>query len=304
MPISNHPQIAVIIPTYNRADTLKKCIDSVNNQTVQLNEIIVIDDSSTDNTQSVLKSYDNITVSKTTKNSGAQVARNIGIKAAKSEWIAFLDSDDEWLPDKIEKQLSILKSVNHNPFTLVHGDCIVRDKQGNMKNWHLNNIEGNDVYRQLLSESGTFFPAILTSKTALAKIGFLAEDIQAYQEWDTAIKLAKICSFYHIQEPLFIYNIKDDSISNNFDNDVKGYFQIVKKYESEIKNVCGQGIFDNHILKCANMAINSNNFEYSRELLSKIEKNNFKKIIALLLSYLHIKPKYIHQSVKYMSWKN
>ena len=160
--------ISVIIPTYNRSNTIEKCLDSVFNQTYKVNEIIVVDDCSTDNTIDILNLYkDQITILQTVNNSGAQSARNIGIKAAKSEWIAFLDSDDEWLSDKIEKQISALKNINFNPLTVVHGDCIVNNIEKKNKNiWKLDKIDGENVYNQLLSKSGTFFPSILTSKIA------------------------------------------------------------------------------------------------------------------------------------------
>lgn len=298
---NNNPTIAVIIPTYNRADTLEKCISSVLNQTTKVDEIIVIDDCSTDDTQSTLKSMDYITILKTEKRSGAQKARNLGIKASNSEWIAFLDSDDEWLPDKIEKQISVLESVDFNPKTVVHGDCILNNNNsGKRKNWNLNEIEG-DVYKQLLTSSGTFFPAILTSKTALKDIGYLTEDIYAYQEWDTAIRLAKHCKFYHIRDPLFIYSISEDSISNSFSNEVEGYLQIVTKYESEIQDVCGERILDNHFVKCSQMAMNFGNFSYGRKLLGKVGEKNLKNFCLVLLSYMHIKPKYLYKIKTYLS---
>ena len=121
-------ELTIIIPTYNRAFTIVQCIESVLNQSYPVNEIIVIDDNSTDDTIKLLNKFkENVIVLKTEKQSGAQTARNIGIKAAKSEWIAFLDSDDEWLPNKIEKQVSALKKVSYDPWTVVHGDCFTRN---------------------------------------------------------------------------------------------------------------------------------------------------------------------------------
>ncbi|MBA5629203.1 glycosyltransferase family 2 protein [Moheibacter lacus] len=107
-------KITVVIPCYNASKTINKCIESVINQTYKADEIILIDDCSTDNTWEVLKDiqkYNNhlieIKLTSTGKNSGPSVARNIGVKMANTNWIAFLDSDDYWDKTKLEKQVAI-----------------------------------------------------------------------------------------------------------------------------------------------------------------------------------------------------
>ena len=100
-------EIACIIPTYNRKHLLQRAIDSVYNQTYPCNEIIVVDDGSTDGTAEwVQKTYPKISFL-FQENRGVSSARNAGIKATNSKWIALLDSDDEWLPNKLEKQIKI-----------------------------------------------------------------------------------------------------------------------------------------------------------------------------------------------------
>ena len=100
-------KISVIIPTYNRADLVQRAIKSVLNQTKKPNEIIVVDDGSTDNTKQILKNYPVKILYQ--KNKGVSSARNIGIKNAKYEFIAFLDSDDEWIEEKLEEQIKLHK---------------------------------------------------------------------------------------------------------------------------------------------------------------------------------------------------
>ena len=105
-------EIATIIPTFNRKHTLQRAIDSVYGQKYISNEIIIIDDGSTDGTDEwIKKKYPQI-IFLSQSNSGVSSARNLGIKAARSEWIALLDSDDEWLPEKLQKQV---KSIESNP---------------------------------------------------------------------------------------------------------------------------------------------------------------------------------------------
>jgi len=251
-----------------------------------------------------LQSYNDITFLSTKKKSGAQTARNIGIKAAKSDWIAFLDSDDEWLEDKLEKQVLALNSVNNNPMTVVHGDCIVNNIESQREyNWHLDPIDGENVHSQLLVKSGTLFPAILTSRKALERIEYLDENIISYQEWDTAIRLSKFCMFIHLQKPLFYYNIHDSSISRSSLNNINGYHHIVQKFREEIIRNCSIHSYHEHIKKCAVMAMNSKRYKLGRSFLSNIP-NSTNKSFLLLLSYFRIKPKYLYQSLKYLSWKN
>jgi len=105
------PTVSVVIPTYNRADVLPRAVDSVLGQTVADLELVVVDDGSTDDTADVLASYDDDRLRYVAHetNRGANVARNTGIEAAEGEYVAFLDSDDEWKPTKLERQLDRLE---------------------------------------------------------------------------------------------------------------------------------------------------------------------------------------------------
>ncbi|AGB39591.1 glycosyltransferase family 2 protein [Natronococcus occultus] len=103
--------VSVIIPTYNREETVSRAIDSVLAQTHEELEVVVVDDGSTDDTESVLESYDDDRVRPISHetNRGANVARNTGIEHARGKYVAFLDSDDEWKPEKLEAQLDVLE---------------------------------------------------------------------------------------------------------------------------------------------------------------------------------------------------
>ena len=296
------PSIAVIIPTYNRTNTIVASIQSVLSQSYTLNEIIIIDDHSTDDTIKRLnKLKDDITILQTENHSGAQAARNIGIKSAKSEWISFLDSDDEWLPNKLEKQISALKSTDYNPMTVVHGDCYRRNNNSDKKDhWQLDSIDGEDVYKQLLSKSGTLFPSILTSKQALDRIDYLDENIPSYHEWDTAIRLAKYCRFIHIQEPLFIYNIHNNTISRNSNASVEGYQYVINKFKDEINELCGDAVFTNHLIINSVLAFNNHKNKIGREILKQIPTNFYKIFILQLFSYLRIKPIYFNKIIHFL----
>ena len=104
--------VSIIMPSYNTAKYIKASIDSVLAQTYPYWELIIVDDCSTDETDEVVAAYtdERIRYIKNEKNSGAAVSRNRALREAKGRWIAFLDSDDVWLPEKLEKQISFMKN--------------------------------------------------------------------------------------------------------------------------------------------------------------------------------------------------
>lgn len=111
------PSVSVVIPTYNRGLSIGRAIDSILEGTLIPDEIIVVDDGSIDNTQEILKAYESRIKYIFQKNAGVSAARNRGIQAAGAEWIAFLDSDDEWFQDYLMCQI---ECVEKNPTVLVH----------------------------------------------------------------------------------------------------------------------------------------------------------------------------------------
>ena len=110
-------KVSVITASYNCAKFIEESIKSVLNQTYDNLELIIIDDCSTDNTDEIIKKYlsdQRIRYLKNEKNSGAAVSRNYALREAKGKWIAFLDSDDLWLPEKLELQVNFMKYHNYN----------------------------------------------------------------------------------------------------------------------------------------------------------------------------------------------
>ena len=125
-------KVSVVIPSYNRVDFLSRAINSVLKQSYPVDDIIVVDNGSTDQTLSLIKkNFTNIKVLKEKKR-GVSFARNMGIKNCTNEWIAFLDSDDEWKKDKIEKQFFLLEKSNFK-YNFIHTNDIWI-KNGILKN--------------------------------------------------------------------------------------------------------------------------------------------------------------------------
>ena len=122
------PSISVVIPTLNRSISLKRALNSVLSQSYQPEEIIVVDNGSTDDTEEMIKSqFPQVKILRQRK-LGVSAARNKGIKASKGDWVAFLDSDDEWCAPKLERQMdSHLNSLGS--FRLIHTNEVWKKKQ-------------------------------------------------------------------------------------------------------------------------------------------------------------------------------
>lgn len=248
-------KITAVIPVYNRKKTIRRCIDSVLAQTYPIFEIIVVDDGSSDGTTDIIeRTYGEKVTLIRQKHKGAQAARNLGIKEAKGEYIAFLDSDDEWLPRKTEMQVQELRK-NRN--VVVGGDVyiqtdwvkkvpfayqITEKKKPRMgaRKWQRMNVKSEYAYKLLLEKSICNFNVLLTSKANLMKIGLLDENVPSFQEWDTAIRLAKENKIAYINQPLIIYHLHEgETISKDIRRYIDGQEYICEKFKYEILSQLG-----------------------------------------------------------------
>jgi len=233
--INQAPKVSVILPTYNRAYIIEKSIQSVLNQTYQDFEIIVIDDGSIDNTEEIIKELqekDNrIRYLRLNINKGASHARNEGIKIAQGEYITFQDSDAEWMPEKLEKQI---KAIENNLKIIYTG--LWRIEGGNkyyIPDKYISQKEGY-IYKKLLKGGFVDTVSLMVNKECFKKVGVFDEKLPLHEDWDLAIRLSKYYEFKLIDEPLFISQCYKDSISLNQDAKMKAIELIYLKYHNEI----------------------------------------------------------------------
>jgi glycosyltransferase involved in cell wall biosynthesis len=307
------PLVSIIIPTYNREKTIERAINSVLSQTYQIFEIIIVDDNSTDSTISLIRKYENneprIHHMQHHKNLGAQAARNTGIKAARGEWIAFLDSDDEWLPNRIHTELSL---ANELGVFVVHSECYVKQENSELKQFGVPKLSGN-IYIDLLQHPGPMFQGLLVKKECLERINYLDETIISYQEWDTSIRLAKFYPFAYVEEPLFIYHLhKGETISKDAKRGVDGWSQIVKKYHEEIIRGAGFEALLKHYQILATQYYTIKDYQnyrfYYQEIMANTEGSQKLKFkLKFFLKKMHINPGIvdinINQIIKYLKRK-
>jgi glycosyltransferase involved in cell wall biosynthesis len=229
--MSNQP-ISVVIPAYNREKTIGRAIQSVLNQTYPAQEIIVVDDGSNDNTiQEALTACPSCRIVRSSCNLGAPSARALGVEAATGQWIAFLDSDDHWYPQKLEWQMEKARQG----FQVVHGNGTVRTAQGEYEYIPVQR-EGNIYPRLLRGGPSPLYQALLVHRQCFDKCGLPDPAIVSFDEWDFSLALARHYPFGCVARPLFVYETQgtDSIFRNNHYRSLHGYEQIVFKWWPEI----------------------------------------------------------------------
>lgn len=207
--------ISVVIPTFNRFETLPRALDSVLSQTLVVDEIVVVDDGSTDQTSSVLKSkYPEVQYIHQ-KNQGVSAARNTGIEFSSQPWIAFLDSDDEWLPNKLQIQIDALSK---NPeYQVCHTDEIwVRN--GRRVNPMKKHAKPNGwIFEQCLPLCCVSPSSILIKKSVLSEFNNFDIDFPACEDYDLWLKIFSKYPVLLIDEPLLKkYGGHEDQLSRKY----------------------------------------------------------------------------------------
>lgn len=228
--------VSVIIPTHNRASVIRQSVQSVLRQTYSDVEVIVVDDASSDTTRMEIGRLQHedprVRLHELPYRSGAQAARNAGLRSARGEWVAFLDSDDRWVPRSIEMRM---RKVVEDEADVVHSEGYVLEEGAPARVFGVPPLEGS-VYRELLRRPGPMFQALLTRRSAFETIGYLDEEIVSYQEWDTTIRLAQVLDRWSfVPEPTFYWDVtRADSISKDRRRNAQGYEQVVTKHRRAI----------------------------------------------------------------------
>lgn len=224
--------VSVIIPTYNRASTIKDSIQSVLNQTVQPLEIIIIDDHSLDNTEEIVKSFNSSKViyilNRRTK--GANGARNTGINLAKGKYIAFQDSDDIWHHNKLEMQLSFMEKYQSYDMCF----CSLEKKNVVENIFPKTEVSEHNIKNEILKKNFISTQTIFI-KTEVAKNILFDENLKKLQDWDFCIRVLKKYKIKHINQVMVDVFLQEDSITY-IESPVDAYRQIFKKHPQLIES--------------------------------------------------------------------
>ena len=218
---NDRPLVSVIIPTYNRARDLKEAVDSVLRQTYQNIEIIVVDDGSTDETHEIMNSFTDQRIKYIKKKNERHPGktRNVGLQAAKGEYIAFLDDDDLWLPEKLEIQMAEMRKQPQYAWSYTHYKIF---GTGESREYHIpprqRNISGRIL--ESLARFGSFLatPTICVKREVFDKTGGFAEipELRSGQDFDLWLRIACKFEVLCIPQQLVLVRFQGKSTSETF----------------------------------------------------------------------------------------
>ena len=208
--------ISVIIPTFNRADFLSRSILSVVQQTLSPAELIIVDDGSTDNTAQIVQDLagdSHIPIKYLyQKNSGAAAARNIGIRTSSHEYLAFLDSDDWWLPGKLAQQYQAMVRQPHYLISHTREIWYRNDKRVNQKKKH--DPPHGDIFEPSLRMCMVGMSTVMAKKACFHTFGYFDEQLPCCEDYDLWIRVSCQIPFLRIDTPLICKDGgRDDQLS-------------------------------------------------------------------------------------------
>lgn len=222
-----NPLVSIVMPAYNSETFIHEAIQSVLNQTYQNWELLIVDDCSTDNTIQIIDSFedDRIHVFGLKENSGAAVARNYAIDRAQGDYMAFLDSDDLWHPEKLERQLTFMIERNIDFSSTMYANIDKNKKIFDVTRNHPT-LDYNGILKYNPGNSTVMYKAKKLGK-------YFIPDIKKRNDfvmWLKVIKDAKI--LYGLPEVLTYYRVRQDSLSSNKSNLVKYQWKVYRKFEN------------------------------------------------------------------------
>lgn len=224
------PRVSVVVPAYNAAATIGQALESVFGQSFQDFEVVVVDDGSTDNTRRVLAGYgDRIRVLAKANEGKPAAARNLGVRAAAGQLVAFLDADDWWREDKLERQVAVFGG--RPEVGLVYtGDATV-DADG--KTLSVNpcppGARGR-IYDLLTVRNVMVGSSVMARRMAIVHAGGFDEGLTSIENWDLWIRIARDWTIEYIDEPLTLYRVHEGNRSSNVELRRQNVFRVLAKY--------------------------------------------------------------------------
>ena len=204
--------VSVVIPTFNRRPLLERALQSVLAQTVPAHEVIVVDDGSTDGTAEMVASQFPEVGLVRQKNRGVSAARNVGIRASAGEWIALLDSDDEWLPSKLERQLEELKA--EPDYDLCHCDELWIRKGVRVNQGRRHRKAGGWIFDRCLPLCAISPSAAVVRRSVFDEIGFFDEQLPACEDYDFWLRFCSRRPVLYVDEAMVIkHGGREDQLS-------------------------------------------------------------------------------------------
>lgn len=211
-------RVSVVIPTYNYAGHVAGAVDSVLQQTYHDYELIVVDDGSSDNTRDALAPYGSSISLIRQENGGVSSARNHGILESDGEFVAFLDADDRWVPEKLEKQVAFMDANPHFSMSYTDMSHVVNGRLVNSSYIHENGYRhfgSGHIFEQILQEGFIFTPTVIVRKECFNEVGFFDPFLTTCEDVDMWLRIADRFEVGFLDDPLAVRHDHDANCTKN-----------------------------------------------------------------------------------------
>lgn len=292
-------KLSIIIPLYNKEKEIKHTLDTLFNQSFSDFEVIIINDGSTDGSEEIIERYDNKKIRLfNQENSGAAAARNKGVELAQNEWVAFLDADDEWKSNYLEKIVAAIKEypqailIGTNYEILENGETIVLDypmvkkTTGIMENYFVSGREYTPLWTS----------AVVMKKDVFQELGGFPTECKTCEDVDLWCKVALRGQIIYINEPLAVYNRGNTNMLSK-SKDTTCYYPFLDEYGKYIKSrtdlleAVRDYVVYRQLVAVSFQLFNTGNKELAKTLLKKIKDTRIyrKKYFFLkLMNYMPV----------------
>lgn len=302
------PVVTALITTFNRSAFLKKAIESVLAQTFRDFELIILDNSSTDDTEEVIKGFGDMRIRHIRHEPmNISQARNLGVREARGEYIAFLDDDDEWLPCKVEKQIEVFKRKGEGMgAALVYGGFVRIDSEGREIGAHTPTLRGM-ILKELLFQNDPFTGSAsnpMLKKSVVESLGFYNEDVPTGEDWELYLRLAEKYPIDYTIEP--VVKIRDHEgprLGDRLKDAARLEMLIMKRYgyifekEKRLKSL--------YLQKIGGKFVRVGDLQTGRKYIAeaiKADPSNRKAYVQYMLSIMG-QSLYNHIHNKYMAYR-
>lgn len=294
-------KVSVVIPTYNRAEFLRSAISSVLKQTYKDFEIIVVDDASSDHTSKVVNGFncEGMRYIRHRSNKGEAQARNTGMLNASGDYIAFLDDDDEWLPEKLAAQVRILDN-SPEELGLVYSGYFILDVNSRKALGQRNPSKRGYIYESILRGNLIGSPStVVLRRKCLDKVGMFDQNISYGLDHDLWIRISRYYRFEYVDKPLVKYHIHPSRLSTNPEIKAKGIVDMINKYGKRV--ILENRYYRNSFLSIGIEFCEKGSMVEGRKMLLKAIRYNPRRIHSyfyFLISLLNH-----HNFLKLKRWK-
>jgi glycosyltransferase involved in cell wall biosynthesis len=290
--MSSQPKVSVVMPAYNASLTIIASIECVLEQTYQNWELLIINDGSTDLTLTILGQFDDQRIRVFTQtNQGPSVARNIGLRQAKGEYIAFLDSDDLWVPTKLEKQISLFDGASNRlglVYTKYRG--FIEDPLRSFSMDVDASIGYKNPYDRLLIMCHIPLLSVMIRRSIIDDIGYFSEDICGTEDWDYWIRILKLYDFERLNEELALYRISPSSLSRNKERHAIEELKVLNRH---LVNDSNTSVKVYHMARA---------FWYLKKIRHQLQSGRFKDVVISFQELIRLKPVYYVNYLFILYW--